>query len=114
MALNVFTDKPIMVVRRIYEAKDKTYVNYSTPIVSKNFEGNKVTCYVSIKFPPDVDIPHHSKIKILDGFIAFNPLYKNGSKYPYVYIRNYELIEVGKESTEDGSAFEDFDNYSFI
>lgn len=112
----VSTDKEVYVRRATMNYGEKTFINYSTYISAKDYNNKSIKCFLNLKFPKDIDIPDKSKIKILDGYIAFNPYYKNGHKYPYIYVRNYELIEVGKDPDDDGSAFDDYDdaNYSFV
>lgn len=113
--LLVTTDKPIRIKRKPYEAKDGSlYVNYSTVIRSKNYEGKTVNCEISVKFFKDIDIPDKTVINVLDGMIAFNAYSKMGYKFPYVFIKSYEIVELGKEPEEDGSAFEDYDDYSYV
>lgn len=114
MAYTVLFDKEIYIKRAEFASGDKVFVNYSTAIASKDYNDRTVKCYLPLKFPKDIDVPNGSKIKVLDAIIGFNPYAKNGAKYPYIYIKNYELIEMGKTPEEDGSAFLDSDDYSFV
>lgn len=112
--LRVTTDHTIVVKRNIFEKDGKEYINYHTVIKAKNYDGKNVSCFIKLNFPKDIEIPDNTVINILDGFIAFNPYARNGSKYPYVYVKNYELVELGKQPEDDGTAFEDYDDYSFV
>lgn len=113
--LQVLSDRDIYIKRSVFTTRDnKDIVNYNTVICAKNADNRQIKCYLRVKFPKGIDMPNNTKIKILDAMIAFNPYSSQGEKYPYIFIRSYEIVEMGKSPEEDGSAFEDLDDYSFV
>lgn len=113
--LQVMSDRDIYIKRSVFTTKDnKDIVNYNTVISAKNANDRQIKCYLRVKFQKGIDIPNNTKIKILDAMIAFNPFVSQGEKYPYIFIKSYEIVEMGKSPEEDGSAFEDYDDVSFV
>ena len=119
MAFIVTTDKPIKVYKKSRECNGKEFWDYYTTIKSRNQLGNLITCYVNLKFckkdGEEVELPNESFINIIDGFYSFNPFLKQGYKYPFIFIRQYEITKMGSDVDDKNNPETiDYDEVSFV
>ena len=91
---------------KIWRDDKGQFPRYSYSISRKNDNDQWVNVYKDVKFKNGVDVENGTVISIKKAFESFN-ISKDGKKYPYLMVSEFEVLEGGNIQIPDVPAAPD-------
>ena len=91
---------------KIWRDDKGQFPRYSYSISRKNDSDQWVNVYKDVKFKNGVDVENGTVISIKKAFESFN-ISKDGKKYPYLMVSEFEVLEGGEIKIPDVPAAPD-------
>lgn len=94
--MNIISDKKEMIFKRKYNGKNY----YSIGISHKNQDGSYSNGYISCRFPKNNQLENDKTlINIKNAWLDF--YLKDKATIPYIFINDYEIIDIEQEKKEN-------------